>query len=236
LSLDPACFARLDSWTPFLVSWIAAFTVLHCVRFVWMRREGAERRPHSTAITELAGLPLAMLQTDGFIRALIQHDPVSALLFAWWGPGFILSAIYYIRRKKQGVKATWGGLHLWISWLCKLNYLAFMIAFWALELPGPAFVYSVWIINDQIGLAFLSSDADRLRRTFHDYWFVRIGYPAGLLLPFVVPSLSSPWYRFDAAIMMALWLLGIRRVASTVGVMSMPQGSPLLRNMIYDKP
>ena len=68
MSLDPASFARLDAWTPFLIAWIAAFTVLHCVRFALMRREGAERRPHSTAITELAGLPLALLQTDGFIR------------------------------------------------------------------------------------------------------------------------------------------------------------------------
>jgi hypothetical protein len=200
-----------------------------------MRREGAERRPHSTAITELAGLPLALLQTDGFLRALSLHDWAAAVLFAWWGPGFIVSAIYYVRRKKQGVKARWGGMHLWISWLCKLNYLAFMIAFAAHGMPGPAFVYSAWIINDQIGLAFLSSDADRLRRTFHDYWIVRIGYPAGLFLPFVAPSLSSPWYRLDALVLFALWVAGIRYVSTKTGVLAMPQGSPLLRNMIYDR-
>lgn len=234
--MTPGVYARLDGATPFLVGWIALFTVLHCVRFVLMRREGADRRAHSTAITELAGLPLALLQTDGFVRALLAADPLSALLFAWWGPGFILSAIYYVRRKKQGIKASWGGLHLWISRLCKLNYFAFMLAFAWLGLPGPAFVYSAWIINDQIGLAFLSSDADRLRRTFHDYWLIRIGYPAGLLLPFFAPSLSTVPYRVYAAALLVLWLTGIRRVAFTTGIMEMPKGSPLLRNMIYDRP
>lgn len=236
MTLDHGVYTRLDSWTPFLIGWIGMFTVLHCVRFVLMRREGAERRAHSTAITELAGLPLALLQTDGFLRALHAGDWLSASLFAWWGPGFILSAIYYVRRKKQGIKATWGGLHLWISWLCKLNYLAFMLAFARLGLPGPAFVYSAWIINDQIGLAFLSSDADRLRRTFHDYWLIRLGYPAGLLLPFFAPSLSTVPYRVDALILLALWVAGIRWVAVKTGILEMPQGSPLLRNMIYDRP
>jgi len=32
------------------------------------------------------------------------------------------------------------------------------------------------------------------------------------------------------------YLAGIRRVAAATGIMEMPKGSPLLRNMIYDRP
>ena len=67
MSLDPACFARLDAWSPFLVAWIAAFTVLHCVRFAWMRREGAERRPHSRLSCQIALTPE--------LQGLVLHVP-----------------------------------------------------------------------------------------------------------------------------------------------------------------
>jgi hypothetical protein len=43
--------------------------------------------------TELAGLPLTMLQPVCFIWAVMSRDVLSALVFLWRGPGFIAVAI-----------------------------------------------------------------------------------------------------------------------------------------------
>ena len=96
------------------------------------------------------------------------------------------------------------------------------------------FVYSAWIINDQFGLAYLSFDADRLRRTFHDLWLIRILYPLGLFVPFVFEGIMFHTFSMIyGCALLALWLTGIYYVNHKGLLRQMPGDPTLLRNMMY---
>ena len=101
------------------------------------------------------------------------------LLFLWWGPGFVASCLGHRPHLRQR-RIDWRPFRYPISYLCKFSYLAYMVAFFLHHMPGMMFAFSVWILNDQYEKAFLSLDADRSRRTFHDGWLFRCGYSAVL--------------------------------------------------------
>jgi hypothetical protein len=222
---------------PFLIFWSFAFTLITGVRIMLRVREGIARVPDSMVFTELAGLPLTLLQPVCFVWAMLSADMLSALLFLWWGPGFIAIAVAVIATKARGKTIDW---HPWrrpISYLCKLYYLAYAATFIALGMPGMLFAFSVWIINDQYEKAVLSLDADRLRRTFDDHWLFRILYPAGLLIPYVAPAMANR--TFSAVYgtgLLILWLAGILYVRRAGSLFTRPADATLLRNMMYFAP
>ena len=191
MGLSIGIYDFLETLAPYLVAWVALSTCLTTVRIVWTKLHGLGPAPHSGFQAELAAIPLTVLQTVGFVRAVVALDLVSAILFLWWGPGFIATVLYLAYSKKRKTKPTWFPVRNVISWACKVNYVAFMVVFFIVDAPGMMFVYSVWIISDQYGLAFLSQDADRLRRTFDDHWLFRVLYPAGLFVPFVFQDLPA---------------------------------------------
>lgn len=237
MMLSRELYAWYDGFSPFLIAWTALFTIVTAARIGRQWREGAQRARPSVMFTELAGLPLAVLQSACFVKALAAKDALSILLFAWWGPGFILSASYYIYCKKTATPANWYPYRLVISWLCKLNTVAFLIVFFVLGHPALMFVYSAWIINDQFGLAFLSMDADRLRRTFDDYWLLRVLYPLGLFWPWVRADMAfSGPYRAYGLLLLALWLASIAYVRRWGRLTGPPEFATLLRNMVYHRP
>jgi hypothetical protein len=224
----------LEHWSPFLIMWIFAFTLLHVGRILIHLRRGASRQSHNSTIVELAGLPLMLLQSACFFRALGAGDWLSALLFASWGPGFFAAVLYVVFCKALKRPQNWHPIKHVASWLCKINYLLFMLVFFILHQPGMMFVYSVWVINDQVALAWLSQDADRLRRTFHDHWLIRILYPAGLLVPFLYQE--APLRSFGMVygpLLLVLWLWGIWRVHRAGLLRELPEDPTLLRNMVY---
>lgn len=232
--LNAELYRRFDAYAPFLVSWTALFTVVTSTRIALMSSRGASTLKHSSVLTELAALPLAILQSVFFVRAVASGDVVSAALFVWWGPGFVATAAYIGICAYRHVKPDFRRLSLSISWACKLNYLAFAIVFALLRLPALLFVYSAWIINDQYGLAYLSLDADRLRRTFHDYWIVRVLYPAGLLTPIFFHDMPHRGaYAAYGALLLVLWASGIAYVRRRSDVMRVPDDPTLLRNLVY---
>lgn len=227
-------YKYLENISSYLVLWIFLFTILNILR-IWVHQSrGVEKIAHNSIIVELAGLPLALLQSICFFWAVSEGDLLSATLFLWWGPGFFLTIFYlaYCKLKKQ--KPNWHPAKHIISWLCKLNYLIFMVVFYLFNMPGMIFVYSVWVINDQFGLAYLSLDADRLRRTFHDYWFIRILYPAGLFVPFFFENIPFRLFCMTyGTSLFLLWLSGIFYLKKKSLLLQLPDDPTLLRNMIY---
>jgi len=232
--MNPAIYGFLEAASPYLVLWSALFTAVTAVR-LWRRvRRGAGRLPDSAVYTELAGLPLTLLQPVCFVWAVVTLDALSALLFLWWGPGFVITAVVYIRAKRHGRTIDWHPLRYVISYLCKGYYLAYMAVFLWKGMPGMVFAFSVWIINDQFEKAVLSLDADRLRRTFDDHWLFRIAYPAGLLIPWIAPfTPNRPFALAYGTILLALWVAGIRSVARRGLLRTRPADPSLLRNMVY---
>lgn len=211
--MNPDIYRFMESVSSYLVMWSFMFTLATSLRTVRRLRSGARAAPDSAAYTELAGLPLTCLQPVCFVWAVVTGDWRSMLLFVWWGPGFAVVVVAVIVSKRSGVPIDWHPYRNVISVLCKGYYLAYMWVFLARSMPGMIFAFSVWIINDQYEKAFLSLDADRVRRTFDDRWLFRIAYPAGLLTPWVISG--TPNRLFATAYgtgLLFLWLAGIRHV------------------------
>ena len=125
-----------------------------------------------------------------------------------------------------------------ISWACKISYLVYMAVFARLHMAQTMFAFSVWILNDQVEKAFLSEDADRSRRTTHDFWILRLLYPAFLALPWIRPALFAfLWpFRLYGTALFALWAAGLAFVARRRRFFTMPEDPELLRNIVYAKP
>jgi len=232
--VNPAIYHFLEAASPYLVLWSGVFTVLTSIR-LWQRvRHGVDRLADSAVYTELAGLPLTLLQPVCFVWAVLTLDYLSALLFLWWGPGFVISAVFYIRAKRRGQPIDWYPVRYVISWLCKGCYLVYMAVFWWKGMPGMMFAFSVWIINDQYEKAVLSLDADRLRRTFDDHWLFRVAYPAGLLIPWVAASTPiRPYALAYGTVLLLLWGAGVVWVRQRGFLRTRPPDPSLLRNMVY---
>ena len=156
------------------------------------------------------------------------------LLFLWWGPGFVVVALAVVIAKARRKAIDWYPWRDLISFLCKGYYLAYVAAFLLMQTPTILFAFSVWIINDQYEKAFMSSDADRLRRTFDDFWLSRVLYPAGLLTPYLFTGMP---YRTLFIVygtgLFAAWILGIFYVWRKGLLREHPADPSLLRNMVY---
>jgi hypothetical protein len=232
--MNPAIYRFIEDVSPYLAAWLLVFTLVTAWRFARKLRSGEGRVPDSVLFTELPGLPIAALQSICFVWALATLDWLSALLFLWWGPGFVAIAAAWLIAKRRGKPIDWHRYRYVISWLCKGHYVLYAIVFASRGMGGAIFVLSAWIINDQIEKAFMSVDADRLRRTFDDFWLIRVLYPAGLLAPWFAPQL--PLRMFMAAygvLLLAAWLCGIAYVARKGLLRVRPEDPSLLRNMVY---
>lgn len=232
--MAPEIYQFLESAAPWLILWSFAFTLIHSVRIVRHLSRGGGKLPDNAPLTEMAGLPLTILQSVAFGMACYHADVFSMLLFLWWGPGFVAVVLLLIVTRIRRRHIDWHPYRYVISYACKIYYLAYMATFYVMDTPGMMFVFSAWIINDQVEKAFLSLDADRTRRTFHDGWVFRILYPAGLLIPifFAETPLRILSIGYGVASLL-LWLAGLTYVARRGQFFVLPDDSSLLRNMVY---
>jgi hypothetical protein len=232
--MSPAICQFLERASPVLILWSFDFTLIHTVRIVRHIRRGPGRIPDNAPLTELAGLPLTVLQSVAFVMAVLHADWLSMLLFLWWGPGFVtVLALVGIARVRQ-TRIDWHSFRYLISYLCKLYYLAYLATFLLHGMPGMIFAFSVWIINDQYEKAFLSLDADRTRRTLHDRWLPRVLYPTGLLIPVFVAEMPMRAFSFGYGLaLLGLWIAGLIYVWRRGEFLHLPEDPSLLRNMVY---
>ncbi len=224
----------LEQSSPLLILWSFAFTLLHSVRIARRLWRGMGKAPDNAVLTELAGLPLTILQTVAFVLAVLYGDWLSMVLFLWWGPGFVTVLALVIVARVRRRRIDWHPFRYLISYLCKLYYLAYMVMFFLHHMPGMMFAFSVWIINDQCEKAFMSLDADRTRRTFHDRWLFRVLYPAGLLIPLLFPETPLRFFSIGYGLaLLGLWVAGLVYVLRRGAFFRLPEDPSLLRNMVY---
>jgi hypothetical protein len=232
--MAPEIYAFLEHVSPVLILWSFSFTLLHGVRIVRRFRLELGQLPDNAPLTELAGLPLTLLQSVAFVLAVWHADWLSMLLFLWWGPGFITVLTLVIVARVRQRRIDWHPYRYLISYACKFYYLAYMVVFFVHHMPGMMFAFSVWIINDQYEKAFLSLDTDRTRRTFHDRWVFRVLYPAGLLVPlFFREAPLRPFSIGYGLALLGLWIAGLVYVWRRGAFFSLPADPSLLRNMVY---
>jgi hypothetical protein len=232
--MSPEIYRFLERASLVLILWSFCFTLIHSVRIARRFRLGLGKVPDNAPLTELAGLPLTVLQSVAFVLAALYADWLSMLLFLWWGPGFVAVLTVVIVARVRQRRIDWHPFRYPISYLCKIYYLAYMITFYLHDMPGMMFAFSIWIINDQYEKAFMSLDADRTRRTFHDRWLFRVLYPAGLLVPLFFAETPMRLFTIGYGLgLLGLWIAGLLYVARRGAFFRLPEDPSLLRNMVY---
>ena len=89
-------------------------------------------------------------------------------------------------------------------------------------------------MHDQVKLAWLKNNADRTRRFFEDYFIFRLGYPLGLLIPFVIKDfyLQNMSMCVSTGILV-LWIGGIIRLVKAGKFFDKPKIEGFGRDIVY---
>jgi hypothetical protein len=174
------------------------------------------------------------MHSVSFVKAIQIGDWFGAILFAWWGPGFLVTVVILALSRKGKINFNWKWYGKVTSITCKLNYLILVLVYASFGLYSVIFTFSIWIIHDQINLAWFCQNADRTRRTFEDYWFIRLLYLGGLFIPFIFPIPFGNYFRFLGSALFLLWIISIRQLVKQGVLLKRPDGKgKYLRDIIY---
>ncbi len=230
-NLTSPTFVWMESQMDFILYWLMAFLPVILFKIGYIRCKKIRKNRDSMVFTEAIGLPLTFLQPIVFFKALLNFDWIGVIVTLWWGPGFLGVVLLVLWSKLKKRKINWGNSGIYISWLCKLYYLLYIGLGFFWGMPKLIFALSAWIASDQIEKSFASLDADRARRTFHDFWLIRIMYPSFLFIPLVFGL--EPLFRIYGVALFALWASGLFSVYKKKEFMNLPEDPTLLRNMVY---
>lgn len=230
--IDESIYIYMNDWAPYLNLWIAFFFAITIVRICLSFFK--KQMGYGSIISELPGLPLTLLHSVAFVKAIESQDIVTALLFAWWGPGFLVTAAWVIYIKVKKVSFDWAPFGLITSIACKVNYVLFMIFYLYFECYEIAAAFSIWIMHDQINLAWFTGNADRTRRITEDYWIFRMGYVLFLFTQFFVEEFADKTFSIILGLsILALWVVSIVKVIRKGQFRFKPDHSEFLRNIAY---
>lgn len=214
-----------------ILYWLMAFLPVIIFKIAYVRIKKIRKNRDSMVFTEAIGLPLTFLQPIVFFKAILSFDWIGALITIWWGPGFLSVVFLVLWSKVRKRKINWGNSGIYISWLCKVYYVVYVALAYFWGMPKLIFALSAWIASDQIEKSFASLDADRTRRTFHDFWLIRILYPSFLLAPFFFGL--ELHFKVYGILLLVLWASGVAYVYREKEFMNLPDDPTLLRNMLY---
>jgi len=230
--MDPAVYQLFARAAPLIIVWLIGFLTLSLVAIARRALQGRTGRQRDSMIGgELPGLPLVLMHSVCFVYSCLRQDWLSALLFAWWGPGFVVVAILVLARRR----VPWKRLARATSITCKLNYLVLAGLFLHFRCLAPVYAYSLWIMHDQVRLAWLQGNADRSRRLFEDGWLPRLCYPLFLGLPVLAPSFPLRWLCAAVAVVVwTMWLWGLARLVRDGRFRTRPESyTDNLRDIVY---
>jgi hypothetical protein len=178
-------------------------------------------------LEELPGLTFILLHT---LCWLASSDYMTKIYFLYWGPLYLLTAYLVIFKKK----IDWKKIAFISSYACKFFYVFFISIFLYLKLYLPIYCYSLWIMHDQVKLAWFKNNADRTRRFFEDYFIFRLGYPIGLLIPFIVKDFYLKKLSMCVSIgILVLWIGGIVRLVRVGKFFIKPKIEGFGRDIVY---
>lgn len=237
-------YATFDTYCQYALVWLFAFITWTFYRVLndgiaLLPIGNRPRTPQKTALIahkenlfleELPGLLFITLHTVCFF---MSESPWNRLIYLYWGPLYFVTA--YLVVFKYNIR--WKCIAIPSSIACKWTYVGFMGIFYWLQLWLPIYMYSVWIMHDQIRLAWFKNNGDRTRRLFEDGWWPRIGYPLGLLVPFShAMGMSLTVQRICcvySVCMLIAWLAGIGRLVRLGIFFVQPRIEGFGRDIVY---
>lgn len=230
--MNPEVYRLFDRACPVILAWLMGFAALTVGTLAWRWWKGrADRHRDSLIGGELPGILLVLMHSVCFVHAIILGDWLSALVFAWWGPGFLVVATLVLMKRP----VAWRRIARATSVACKVLYVVLVGLFFHHGFLAPVFAYSLWIMHDQVRLAWLQHNADRTRRIREDGWLPRVCYPLFLGIPAVVPGFPLRWTcAVAAAVIAVLWVWGLVRLARQGVFMRRPASfTDNLRDIVY---
>lgn len=232
--LDRSIYDFFDACSPFLIIWLTVFIAATTLKLT-VRWCGRDIHWFDGLIgSELPGLPLTLLHSVCFVKAILIQDWISVLLFAWWGPGFVIVASWYLYCKKKKISFDWSPYARTTSISCKLIYLTLMALFFRHGLPTIPFVFSLWIMHDQVRLSWFQNNADRTRRLCEDFWVVRLGYALFLFVPWFADTPYHVLSMVLGPVIALLWISGLRHVVRAGHFFRTPADPTAnLRDIVY---
>lgn len=235
--MDSQVYQLFDGATPVMVVWLGVFVALTLVQILLAAVRGTGSERNRVVSSEVSGFPLIAMHTVCFVYAVWLGDWLSAILFGWWGPGFVYFAYVVVSSKLRKVSVDWSRHGRWTSIACKLYYVVLVAVLYYHDAYGPIFCYSLWIMNDQVALAWLQQNADRTRRVSEDVWVLRIAYPVLLALPLLDQDFPLRAFASVLAIVTAgAWIAGLYRVVMKFEFARRPSSyTDNLRDIVYLK-
>lgn len=232
--INKEIYQIIENVAPYLAIWVSLFYILSLIRITKSKLNPEKEMGYGSAISELPGLPLVFMHSVAFYKSIEFQDWLSALLFLWWGPGFFIFAAVYLYGQIFKKKINWAPWGLISSYACKIDYVIFMAIYWYFDLPLTMFVFSAWIICDQINLAYFVGTGDRTRRTFEDFWLLRVMYPGFLFIPFFYHDFAYvTLYQVFGVSLFITWLWALHQLYKRGLFFVRYTNTNYLRNIVY---
>lgn len=237
--IEPEVFKLFNKYSNYIVFWLVFFTFLTLLRLVydlWINNEcpfdtntKIKENKDNIILEELPGITFILLHSVCFYSATKTS---SKIIYLYWGPLFFLTA-YFVLFKKN---TNWKHIAIPSSIMCKLFYVMFVVIFWYFGYLMPIYCYSVWIMSDQIRLAWWKNNADRTRRLCEDWFIPRIGYPLFLLLPFFDKTFYKREFFMNVSFLILIaWITGIYRLVINGTFFTKPTIEGFGRDIVYLK-
>jgi hypothetical protein len=235
--IEPEVFDMFNKYSNYVVFWLVFFSILTLIQLTYDMyfnednpfdiNKKLEENKENLILSELPGITFLLLHS---VCWYTSKNVSSKLFFLYWGPLFFVTA-YFVLFKKD---TDWKKIAFTSSVMCKAFYVIFVGIFWYLGYMMPIYCYSLWIMSDQVRLAWWKNNGDRSRRLFEDYFIPRIGYPLFLLLPFFDQTFYyRNFFMGVSSTLLIAWLAGLYRLVQNGTFFDQPKIEGFGRDIVY---
>lgn len=233
--IEQMIYYNFDTYCQYALIWLLVFITWTLFKLItqnntYITKTKLIAHKENLFLEELPGLLFITLHSICFYKSESMWNKI---IYLYWGPLYFITAYLVVFK----YKLNWKKIAIPSSIACKLMYVMFVGIFYYLGRWLPIYMYSVWIMHDQIRLAWFKNNADRTRRLFEDGWIPRIRYPMGLIVPFYYNiGLSTTIQRICciySTLMFIAWILGIGRLVLLGIFFVQPKIEGFGRDIIY---
>ena len=217
----------------YVIFWLAFFSVIAVCKVMYvvatnqLHDDKLIAKKENPVMEELPGLTFILIHT---LCWFVSEKFVSKIMFCYWGPLYLVT-VYLVLSK---TKVNWKKIAVTSSVACKTFYVVFVGLFCYVGQNLPIYCYSVWIMHDQVLLAWFKNNADRTRRFTEDYFLFRIGYPLFLLLPFFDDNFYCKYMCCTISVLLLIfWIGGIYRLVKKDIFFVQPKIEGFGRDIVY---